>query len=106
KAHDVADVRIVIDDQDLLHAAESSVHPAPVDGSDGICTKSPQTLHRPCTPPPHRRHRPFLEVSMTDIAAPQPEANPPPEPRRQIASFLASDNLLARASVLGLLTLL
>jgi inner membrane protein len=42
---------------------------------------------------------------MTDVAAPQPEANPPPQPRRQIASFLASDNLLARASVLGLLTL-
>jgi inner membrane protein len=43
---------------------------------------------------------------MTDIAAPPPEANPPPQPRRQLASFLASDNLLARASVLGLLTLL
>jgi len=42
---------------------------------------------------------------MTDIAAPSPEANPPPQPRRQLASFLASDNLLARASVLGLLTL-
>ena len=43
---------------------------------------------------------------MTDVAAPPPEANPPPQPRRQLAAFLASDNLLARASVLGLLTLL
>ena len=43
---------------------------------------------------------------MTDVAAPPPAANPRPEPRRQIASFLASDNLLARAAVLGLLTLL
>jgi len=36
---------------------------------------------------------------MTDVAAPPPAANPPPQPRRQIASFLASDNLLARASI-------
>jgi inner membrane protein len=43
---------------------------------------------------------------MTDIAAPPPEANSPSQPQRQLASFLASDNLLARASVLGLLTLL
>ena len=43
---------------------------------------------------------------MTDVAAPSPEANPPPQPRRQLAAFLTSDNLLARASVLGLLTLL
>jgi inner membrane protein len=43
---------------------------------------------------------------MPDVAAPPPAANPPPEPRRQLSSFLASDNLLARASVLGLLTLL
>jgi inner membrane protein len=43
---------------------------------------------------------------MTDVAAPAPEANPPPRPRRTVASFLVSDNLLARASVLGLLTLL
>ncbi len=35
---------------------------------------------------------------MTDIAAPSPEANPPPQPRRHLASFLASDNLLARVA--------
>jgi inner membrane protein len=44
---------------------------------------------------------------MTDSAA-QPEEIPPPQPqaRRSPASFLTSDNLLARALVLGLLTLL
>ena len=42
---------------------------------------------------------------MTDSTAPAPEATPTPSAQRQLAAFLASDNLLARASVLGFLTL-
>jgi inner membrane protein len=42
---------------------------------------------------------------MTDSAAPSPEIPPQPQPRRTLPSILASDNLLARATVLGLLTL-
>lgn len=42
---------------------------------------------------------------MTDVAAQPPEANPSPRPGRTVASFLTSDNLLVRATVLGLLTL-
>ena len=42
---------------------------------------------------------------MTDSAAPAPETHPQPQPRRVVASFFMSDSLLARATVLGLLTL-
>ena len=43
---------------------------------------------------------------MTDNAASAPETHPQPASRRAVASFFMSDSLLARATVLGLLTLL
>ena len=43
---------------------------------------------------------------MTDSVAPAPETNPQARPRRALASFFSTDSLLARATVLGLLTLL
>ena len=43
---------------------------------------------------------------MTDTAAPSPEIPPEPQPRRPLSSVLTSDNLLARAAVLGVLTLI
>lgn len=43
---------------------------------------------------------------MTDNAASAPETHPQPQSRRVVASFFMSDSLLARATVLGLLTLI
>ena len=42
---------------------------------------------------------------MTDNAAAAPPTSPQPQVRHAVAAFFASDNLLARAMVLGLLTL-
>lgn len=43
---------------------------------------------------------------MTDTAAPSSEIPPEPQARRPLSSVLTSDNLLARAAVLGFLTLI
>src|SRR4029450_8811784 len=101
KAHDVADVRIVIDDQDLLHDG-SLTGAGPVSTAARACAPN---LHKPSIhaaragpslPPPR------LEAAMTDTTAPTPQ----PRSGQQIRAFLASDNLLARIGMLGFLTLI